>query len=88
VSIKSIKLTRPQWIEILRILHEEYPPSVFVLRARMRAKLGFTSRSHQGLVDGIYVDAVYLDFYSEQKRTMFLLKFGEYLQLEERRIVI
>jgi hypothetical protein len=70
------------------MLHEEYPPNVFLLRSRMRAKLGFTSRSHQGLVDGIYVDAVYLDFYSEQKRTMFLLKFGEHLHYDEQRIVI
>lgn len=82
--IKSIKLTKKQWSKILQALHEEYPTSVLAIRSRMRVKLGFTPRNHQGFIDGMFEDAVYLDFYSEQKRTMFLLKFGEYLDAKQK----
>jgi hypothetical protein len=43
--------------------------------------LGFTVREHKEFVpkmDGGYYDfEIHLDFYSENKRTMFLLKFSE-----------
>lgn len=67
-------------------LHEEYPKSMFMIRDRMKSKLGFTTRNHRHFdVDKGYQDSVYLDFYSEKKRTMFLLKFGQHLTAEQRK---
>ena len=48
-----------------------------MIRSKMRTVLGFTVREHKELVDEEYVLRIYLDFYSENKRTMFLLKFSE-----------
>jgi hypothetical protein len=49
----------------------------------MRAVLGFTVRDHKAFIQkpdgGYYSLEVHLDFYSENKRTMFLLKFSEVL---------
>ena len=56
-----------------------------MIRDRMKAKLGFTTRHHRYFdVDKGYQDSIYLDFYSEKKRTMFLLKFGQHLTSEQR----
>ena len=47
----------------------------------MKLVLGFTVREHTEWIpklDGGYSDyQIHLDFYSENKRTMFLLKFSE-----------
>lgn len=75
--MKPVKLTTNQWKQIRTALKQEYPMSVFLLRERMRAKLGFTIREHSDWLDGEHVYSIYLDFYSENKRTMFLLKFSE-----------
>jgi len=52
---------------------------VFMLRDKMKQRLGFTVREHKywdaGLVNQVF--EIHLDFYSENKRTMFLLKFSE-----------
>ena len=50
----------------------------------MRDVLGFTSRTHREWVPkidgGYYETTIRLDFYNEPKRTMFLLKYSEYLE--------
>jgi hypothetical protein len=52
-----------------------------MLRNKMKRVLGFTVREHTEWIskpDGGYSDyQIHLDFYSENKRTMFLLKFSE-----------
>jgi len=62
-------------------LQTEHPKTVFMLRGKMKRVLGFTVREHNEWVikpDGGYGDhQIHLDFYSEKKRTMFLLKFSE-----------
>lgn len=49
----------------------------------MKAVLGFTIREHKAWIpkpDGGYTEfQIHLDFYSQNKRTMFLLKFSEIL---------
>ena len=101
--MKPIVLTLHKWSTIRSILHKEYPPSTFMIRDKMRSRLGFTVREHQewisdpkayteeptalsNLIDfeqeGWYKgkrheNTIRLDFYSENKRTMFLLKFSE-----------
>ena len=101
--MKPIILTPRKWRTILSMLHKEHPRSTFMIRDKMRSKLGFTVREHQEWVndpkayteeptllsnlidfeqDGWYKGkrhehSIRLDFYSEHKRTMFLLKFSE-----------
>ena len=79
--MKSIKLTQKCWSALLKELHLQYPKSVLAIRSRMREKLGFVSRDHQWYDPkaGHYRTDIVLDFYSENKRTMFLMKYSEFI---------
>ena len=79
--MRPVVLTVDQWKHIRTELQTEHPRTVFMLRDKMKRILGFTVREHTAWVpkpDGGYSDyQIHLDFYSENKRTMFLLKFSE-----------
>ena len=83
-AMTTLTLTINQWQQIRAELHEEHPKSVFMLKDKMRRVLGFTVREHNAWVakpDGGYGEhSIRLDFYSERKYTMFLLKFSEHLK--------
>jgi hypothetical protein len=78
--LKSISLTDAQWIKIKAELQPAHPPSVFMVRDKMKRTLGFLPRWHREVEHTeAYSSAktnIVLDFYSENKRTMFLLRFG------------
>ena len=89
---KPIVLSQESWLKIYNKIAKEYPPSVLLIRHKMREVLGFTSRTHQSWIDS-HVDiedvsygtrwqitTIHLDFYNEPKRTMFLLKYSEFLE--------
>lgn len=82
----TLKLTTSQWQQIRAELHTEHPNSVFMLKSKMKSVLGFVVREHNEWVikpDGNYGDhSIRLDFYSENKYTMFLLKFSEVIKCE------
>jgi hypothetical protein len=86
--MKPVILSVEQWKAIRKELHEEYPKTVFMIRDKMKRVLGFTVREHKAWIDkpdtagddlnvGYYQFQIHLDFYSENKRTMFLMKFSE-----------
>ena len=77
---KPIVLTHSQWYELKNRLIEDYRPSVMMLSYRTKDKLGFTVREHRTWTEqqGCLMD-IRLDFFNEPKRTMFLLKYSEYL---------
>lgn len=79
--MKPVVLTTGQWKKVRAELYTEYPKTVFMLRDKMKRVLGFTVREHNDFVPkmdgGYYEMKIHLDFYSENKRTMFLLKFSE-----------
>lgn len=77
--MKAVRLTIAQWQQIREELQTEHPKSVFMLRDRMKDRLGFTVREHKEYVEakGYYEQRIHLDFFSEKKRTMFLMKFSE-----------
>lgn len=86
--MKPVVLSVGQWKAIRQQLHQEHPKTVFMLRDKMRKVLGFTVREHKAWIDkpntigddlnvGYYEFQIHLDFYSENKRTMFLMKFSE-----------
>ena len=77
---RPLQLTESQWMKIYHDIAANYPHSVLLVRAKMKEVLGFTSRSHSWLEDDQYHRCIMLDFYNEPKRTMFLLKYSEYLQ--------
>lgn len=79
--MRPVVLNVEQWKQIRSMLHEEHPKTVFMLRDKMKRTLGFTVREHKAWIekpDGGYSDyQIHLDFYSQNKRTMFLMKFSE-----------
>ena len=77
---QPIVLTPSKWYKLKERLTSEYSPSVMMLSYRMKDKLGFTVREHRSWTQphGYMLD-IRLDFYNEPKRTMFLLKYSEYL---------
>jgi len=77
--MKPIKLSERQWHLLNVRLTNDYSPSVMLIRSRMRDKLGFTPRHHQDWTSMRgYINVVYLDFFDDAKRTMFMLKYSEY----------
>jgi hypothetical protein len=88
---RSIILSEAQWLKIYNHIAKTYPPSVLLIRNKMREVLGFTSRTHEEWFDRdvdrrdvsygtkYRIQTIHLDFYNEPKRTMFLLKYSEYL---------
>ena len=89
--MKPVVLSEEKWLRIYNQISKEYPPSVLLIRDKMRSVLGFTSRTHQewftrdvdrkdvGYRTTYCVKNVHLDFYNEPKRTMFLLKYSDIL---------
>ena len=89
---KSLVLTMRSWNTIYQLIAKEYPPSVLLIREKMKSVLGFTSRTHEEWIDQevdlrdirygtkYCVQTIHLDFYNEPKRTMFLLKYSDYIE--------
>jgi hypothetical protein len=77
---KPIVLSQDKWYKLKNRLTNDYSPSVMMLSYRMKDKLGFTVREHREWTEQSgYITDIRLDFYNESKRTMFLLKYSEYL---------
>ena len=86
---KPIELSHRQWEQLREQLKQDYPPSVMLLRTRMQSKLGFVDREYKdwdknmGKYGGYRKHCVMLDFYSEKKRTFFIMKYSDYIQPEK-----
>ena len=91
---KPLELSPSEWDKLKTHLLNQYPPSVMLISSRTRAVLGFTVREHEKYVlrsipvnkrikrhlsPGYYETVIHLDFWDEPKRTMFLLKYSEFL---------
>ena len=91
---KAIKLSLAQWgnIKTLLVKDQNIFKSTLLIREKMKQRLGFTIREHSEWVhykkpDGGYkelVHQIHLDFYSEPKRTMFLLRYSEIIDEKEK----
>jgi len=79
--LKTVKLSQANWLKIYNDIAKHHPPSVLLVRSKMRKVLGFTSRTHSEWDMGVInrIEQIHLDFFSENKYTMFLLKYSEYL---------
>ena len=91
---KPLILTLKSWATIYQRIAKEYPPSVLLIREKMKSVLGFTSRTHEEwiLYDTVdrrnsgwdtkeCIQSIHLDFYNEPKRTFFLLKYGDHIEI-------
>ena len=85
---KPIELSHSQWAKLSKQLREDYPPSIALLKNGMKQKLGFTYREYKdwdgdiGKYGGWRKNCVMLDFYSEKKRTFFIMKYADYIGKE------
>jgi hypothetical protein len=80
-----IKLDPDQWQKIHHRLVHEHPPSVMLIRSRMREVLGFTVRNHSEWVEqgknangrayGQTQDWFCLDFCNDAMESWFHLKY-------------
>jgi len=76
--IKSIKITQNQWENLNEKLKQEYPPSFYLIREKMKRTIGFLPREHHSTdQNGRYKKIYILDFYSAKKQTLFLMKYSE-----------
>jgi hypothetical protein len=86
---KPIELSHSQWNRLREQLQKDYPRSVMLIRSRMQEKLGFVDREYKhwddniGKYGGYRKNCVMLDFYSEKKRTFFMIKYSDYIQQEQ-----
>ena len=78
--IKSVKLTLKQYNKLWAQIKNDYPISVTLIRDKTKRVLGFVSRNHVTCdpTDDHFM-YVYLDFYDAHKKTMFMLKYSEFL---------
>lgn len=79
---KSVMLSTHRWLDLRARLMEDFPASVMLLSWKCKEVLGFTVRTHESIADGRRHYDIRLDFYNEPKRTMFLLKYGEYVSAD------
>lgn len=85
---KPIEISHSQWNKLYERLKQDYPPSVLLLREKMKSRLGFVHREYKhwddnmGKYGGLRKNCVMLDFYSEKKRTFFIMKYSEYISKE------
>jgi hypothetical protein len=76
--VKAIRMTRREWWNLKDQLLKEYPPSVILSRDKMKRVLGFTHRSYNDWNTEAR-HFVHLDFFSEKKHTLFLLKYSDFI---------
>lgn len=86
---QPIEISHVQWKRLLERLKQDYPVSVLLLREKSKRKLGFVPREYKhwddnmGKYGGWRKNCIMLDFYSEKKRTFFIMKYAEYIQKEQ-----
>lgn len=82
--MKALILTQEQWKNVSEQIIKNHPRSVWLSRDKMKRVLGFTPRKHTDWEQEDYRNRlkIHLDFFDEQQRTMFLLKYGDWIREE------
>jgi len=79
--MKHIELSHTEWHKIRDQIHDEYGQSMILLSSKMKRELGFTVREHRAydpfdpMHRHSYRTIICLDFYDEQMKTWFSLKY-------------
>lgn len=81
----SVRITELNLARLMQEIRNTYPPSMTLIRHKMRRELGFTVREHEvwrqhpgGWAWPDY--EYYLDFYDAAQQTWFMLKYDRYLR--------
>lgn len=86
--MKSIKISIKDWEKILEKIKKDYPPSYHLIRSITKEKLGFLPREHTDYslsYSKNNIRSMYIDFFDEHKKTMFILKYGHLIsKMEEK----
>lgn len=77
----TITLTMDRWHKLQEKIIEDYGRTTMLISWRLKATLGFTVREHWDHNQDEYT--IRLDFWDEQLQTLFLLKYSEYINVEE-----
>jgi hypothetical protein len=83
--MKPVRLTTKSWNLIQREIKKDYPASVLLISWKMKNRLGFIARDEGAheihTLNGIQrvPGSIVLDFFSEHKKSFFLLKYSELL---------
>lgn len=79
---KPVSITFKNWDKLLDRLLTDYSKSTVMIREKRKKVLGFLERHHHWYDEKnqTYQRKIYLDFFEEKKKTMFLLKYGEFLE--------
>jgi hypothetical protein len=96
MGLKPVILSEQNWDKLKYQLKQDYPSSWILIREVMNDRLGFTVRRHTEYWDtraraqdyGVPEfgsrrqphHVICLDFYNEAKRTMFLLKYSDWIR--------
>jgi hypothetical protein len=73
--MKHIELSRDEWGCIQDQIRNEFGFSMPLLRDKMKRELGFTVREHRPENSRFPHTIICLDFYDEQMKTWFSLKY-------------
>lgn len=83
----TLVLSTRQWHLLQERIVEDYGRATLLISWRLKAQLGFSVREHTWYedVDGFMdrFNDIRLDFYDEQLQTLFLLRYGEFVNAEE-----
>lgn len=72
--MKALVLSHSEWSKVKTELVKDYGASISISWVSRR-ELGFTAREHTDYANGRYGSSMHIDFYSEQARTFFMLKY-------------
>lgn len=83
---KPIIIDQNNWDGLLDKLLCDYPKSTVLIREKRKKVIGFLERSYRwyDTKNHMYHNKIYLDFFDDGKKTFFMLKYGEFLEKENR----
>jgi hypothetical protein len=81
--MKHIELSHAEWYKIRDRIREDFGDSMVILSFKMKRELGFTVREHKAydpfdpmhLLRNSYQTMICVDFYTEQAKVWFTLKY-------------
>lgn len=77
--IKHLELSLSEWLVVREKIRATHGDSMVLLSFKMRRELGFSVRRHTQWVPkmsgGYHDDIICIDFYTENAKTWFLLKY-------------
>ena len=72
--IKHLELSKAEWEKVKARLIQEFGQKILISWV-LKRECGFTVRSHSRWTANNYEDIVCLDFYDEQMKTWYILKY-------------